>query len=143
MSEVRGVLRDPHYVQTHPLSPESTVSLYYPRCMARVCWREIIQACQFETDRHFIYITNAKSSGAVQEEASQVLVHISFIYTLAENDTAPLQKEWLRRHRAPSGRPARTPAPRRKKRHFEFGSRLALQCRGSCRGDKGWFCWGG
>ena len=25
---------------------------------------------------------------------------------------------------------------------YAFGSRLALQCRGSCRGDKGWFCWG-
>ena len=23
-----------------------------------------------------------------------------------------------------------------------FGSRLALQCRGSCRGDEGWLCWG-
>ena len=22
------------------------------------------------------------------------------------------------------------------------GSRLALQCRGSCRGDSGWLCWG-
>jgi hypothetical protein len=27
---------------------------------------------------------------------------------------------------------------------YDFGSRFALQCRGSCtiRGDTGWFCWG-
>ena len=25
---------------------------------------------------------------------------------------------------------------------YAFGSRLALQRRGSCRGDKGWLCWG-
>jgi len=25
---------------------------------------------------------------------------------------------------------------------YAFGSRFALHCRGSCRGDSGWFCWG-
>jgi len=32
--------------------------------------------------------------------------------------------------------------PFQQEEDFAFGSVIALQCRDSCRGDKGWFCWG-